>query len=269
MAMKLIFFTNPMKPQAEELMKKLVSAALGMGMAALSTTSDEGLSELLREGAGDTFCVVTLGGDGTILRAVSAASPYEIPVLGVNMGRVGFFSEVGADDFPEALEKLRSGDLTLEHAAMLTCEVNGEPMGDCLNDFSIHRQELSSITHLELSIDGDSVGEVMADGLIVATPSGSTAYTMSAGGPVVAPKLECMLVTPICPHSLTVRPIVTSADSIVRAELKCVARLSCDGQNRRVLRPGDEVVFRRSELAARFIRFEKRNVFRLIREKLR
>ena len=269
MVMKLIFFTNPMKPNASSLMEELVSVARERGVEAFSATTDEGLSELVSGEASDAFCVVTIGGDGTILRAVSAASPYGVPVLGVNMGRVGFFSEVGTSGFPEALDKLLRGDYSIEHAAMLSCEVNGEDMGDCLNDFSIHRQELSSITQLDLSIDGDSVGDVMADGLIVATPSGSTAYTMSAGGPVVAPKLECILVTPICPHSLTVRPIVTASDSVVRAELKCIARLSCDGQNARVLMPGDVVTFGKAERTARFIRFEKRNVFRLIREKLR
>jgi NAD+ kinase len=267
--MKLLFFTNPMKPNAVTLMNELLETARERELDVLSTASDEGLAELLRSGAEDIFCVVTLGGDGTILRAVSAASPYGVPVLGVNMGRVGFFSEVGAEGFSGALDKLIAGDYYVEHAAMLSCEVNGESMGDCLNDFSVHRQELSSITQLELSIDGDEVGDVMADGLIVATPSGSTAYTMSAGGPVVAPKLECILVTPICPHSLTVRPIVTSSESVVKANLKCVARLSCDGRNVRILYPGDVVTFGRSETAARFIRFGKRNIFRLIREKLR
>ena len=141
-------------------------------------------------------------------------------------------------------------------------------MGDCLNDFSVHRQELSSITQLELVIDGDTVGNVMADGLIVATPSGSTAYTMSAGGPVVAPKLDCILVTPICPHSLTVRPIVSSVDSVVEVTLKCACGLSGDGRQTAVLSPGDRLVFSRSKRSASFIRFKKRNVFRLIREKL-
>lgn len=266
--MKLIFFTNPNKPRACELMEELMAQAALAGAETCSTTRDEELAALI---AGDSgvFCVVTIGGDGTILRAVSAASPYGVPVLGVNMGRVGFFSEISTEGFAGVLEKLSSGDYMLEHASMLNCTVNGESMGECLNDFSVHRQELSSITQLELSVDGDEVGNVMADGLIVATPSGSTAYTMSAGGPVVAPKLNCILVTPICPHSLTVRPIVTSADSVVTANIKCECRLSRDGQNIRVLHAGDRLGFSRSPRTAAFIRLEKRNVFRLIREKLR
>jgi NAD+ kinase len=267
--MKLIFFTNPIKPGAEALMEQLVREAKLRGAETFSVTGSERLEALLEEEHDGVFCVVTLGGDGTILRAVSEASEFGIPVLGVNMGRVGFFSEIGTDGFGEALEKLFSGDFTVERPSMLSCFVNGESMGDCLNDFSIHRQELASITQLDLAIDGDEIGTVMADGLIVGTPSGSTAYTMSAGGPVVGPKLDCILVTPICPHSLTVRPIVTSTDSEVEVTLQSTSRLSRDGQNIKILYPGDSVVFRRSERTAGFIRFKKRNVFKLIREKLR
>ncbi|MBQ4448447.1 MAG: NAD(+)/NADH kinase [Clostridia bacterium] len=266
--MKLVFFTNPQKENAPELMEKLAEEAREKGFDTLSASTDEGLEELLSRGVSDLLCVVTIGGDGTVLRAVSSASEYGVPVLGVNMGRVGFFSEVDTGSFEEALGKLISGDYTVEHPSMLTCLLNGRPVGDCLNDFSVHRQELSSITQLELVIDGDTVGNVMADGLIVATPSGSTAYTMSAGGPVVAPKLDCILVTPICPHSLTVRPIVSSVDSVVEVTLKCACGLSGDGRQTAVLSPGDRLVFSRSERSASFIRFNKRNVFRLIREKL-
>ena len=266
--MKLIFFTNPQKQNALELMEKLVAEASQKGFAAVSSTSDEELRGLLSGDIGDLLCVVTIGGDGTVLRAVSAASLCRVPVLGVNMGRVGFFSEIDTDRFSDALDKLVSKDYTVEHPSMLTCILNGETVGDCLNDFSVHRQELSSITQLELTIDGDTVGNVMADGLIVATPSGSTAYTMSAGGPVVAPKLDCILVTPICPHSLTVRPIVSSDSSVIEVQLKCTARLNGDGQNVRVLHEGDRLVFKMSGRTADFIRFNKRNVFKLIREKL-
>ncbi len=265
---KLIFFTNPNKPNAGELMVKLAACARDHGIEAIETSGHEALDAIIAENA-DAFAVVTLGGDGTILRAVNSASRCGIPVLGVNMGRIGFFSEIGADEFELALDKLTAGDYRFECPAMLSCFVNGEKQGDCLNEFSVHRQELASITQLRLVIDGDEVGTVMADGLIVGTPSGSTAYTMSAGGPVVAPRLECLLVTPICPHSLTVRPIVAAADSVITAAIECTCRLSGDGQNIRILEPGDEVVFRRSERTAKFIRFGDRNVFRLIREKLK
>lgn len=266
--MKLVFFTNLNKPNAADMMRELTSIAAGRGAEVYSAVESDELYDLIEGCCSDAFCVVTLGGDGTVLRAVSAASKRGIPVLGVNMGRVGFFSEISAAGFNDALTKLENGDYYIENAAMLTCLINGEIMGECLNDFSIHRQELASITHIGLSVDGDDVGDVMADGLIVATTSGSTAYTMSAGGPVVAPKLDCILVTPICPHSLTVRPIVTSSESVIRVEVKCTCRLSGDGNNLKILFPGDEAVFTRASRSAGFIRFNKRNVFRLIREKL-
>lgn len=250
-------------------MKELVELSESRGVSAVYSSGEEELRAAAAEHAGDVFCVVTLGGDGTILRAVSIASQHGLPVLGVNMGRVGFFSEIGADDFGSALDDLLSGSYYFEEPSMLGCSLNGESMGECLNDFAIHRQELSSITHLGLSIDGESVGEVMADGLIISTPSGSTAYTMSAGGPVVAPKLECILVTPVCPHSLTIRPIVAAKDSVITVVSKCTCRLSRDGQNAAVLEEGDRLVFTSSERTAKFIRFKRRNIFRLIREKLR
>lgn len=184
------------------------------------------------------------------------------------MGRVGFFSEICADEFEPALDRLQSGDYRVEQRTMLKCFVNGEPVGECLNDYAIHRQELSSIAQFDLAIDGDDAGNVMADGLIVATPTGSTAYTMSAGGPVVAPKLDCILVTPVCPHSLTIRPIVASVDSVVEVRLMSKCRLSGDGQNVRVLEPGDTVTVLRSEHSAGFVRFKNRNVFNLLRKKL-
>lgn len=250
-------------------MEELKSLVESKGIGSVVIDHERMLSELPSKDWEEAFCVVAVGGDGTILRAASAASRFGKPVLGVNMGRIGFFSEIGTDGFEEAIDKLAKGEYFIEESSMLSCSVNEEHMGDCLNDFVLHRQELSSITHIDLDIDGDEIGDVMADGLIVGTPSGSTAYTMSAGGPVVAPKLDCILVTPICPHSLTVRPIVASCDSVVNVELKCTCRLNMDGQDLRVLTPGDRLSFRRSDRIARFIRFENRNVFRLIREKLK
>jgi len=266
--MKLLFSTNPYKENGPALMSRLAELSAAKGNEVEVAMGCEELTWLIEDKWSDADCIVTIGGDGTILRAMHMASLYHIPVLGINMGRVGFFSEIGTDEFEPALERLLAGNYTVERRSMLRCFVNGETVGDCLNDYSIHRQELSSIVQLDLTVDGDSVGNVMADGLIVATPSGSTAYTMSAGGPVVAPKLDCMLVTPVCPHSLTIRPIVTSADSVVEAQVLSRCRLIEDGQNIKVLEPGDRITVNRSPHIAEFIRFDRRNVFKLLREKL-
>ncbi len=239
----------------------------GHGVEAYSAVGNEELS-LLAEKHSDALAIITIGGDGTILRAMHTAAKFGIPVLGINMGRVGFYSEIGTEGFPEALKRLKEGSYFTEYRSMLQGTVNGEHIGDCLNDYSVHRQELSSIVQLDLSVDEDDVGNLMADGLVIATPSGSTAYTISAGGPVVAPRLDCILVTPICPHSLTVRPIAAAADSVIKVRLKSVCRISEDGQNTRILYPGDELKISRSRYTAGFIRFEKRNVFKLLREKL-
>lgn len=267
--MNLILFANKNKPDTFERMLEIKKTAESSGVGCIALNGEEQLWELSPDQWNDAFCIVAVGGDGTVLRAATAASRFKKPVLGVNMGRIGFFSEIGADEFFSALNKLKSGEYFIERTSMLNCELNGKLMGACLNDFVIHRQELSSITHLDLEIDGDGVGDVMADGLIVGTPAGSTAYTMSAGGPVVAPKLDCILATPICPHSLTVRPIVASSSSEIVVRVKSACRLSMDGQDLKILAPNDVLSFRRSDTSASFVRFNNRNVFKLIREKLK
>lgn len=267
--MKLIIYTNPNKHDADSMLLKLKDAAKRFEAEIVCAESILELPNVLAREHSGVKAVVTLGGDGTILRAASCALPYGIPVLGVNLGRVGFFSEISVDGFDSAFQKLIDGDYFIEQPTLVECALNGESMGECLNDFVLHRQELSSITHISFSIDDDEIGDLMADGIIISTPSGSTAYTLSAGGPVVAPKLDCILVTPICPHSLTVRPIVTSVDSVIKVRVKSECMLSRDGRNLCVLHPSDELVFKKSPYRAKFVRFEKRNIFKLIREKLR
>ena len=266
--MRLLFFTNPNKPNASHLMGELFGIASTMGHCCTSVTDTTELLNTVNTEGDCISCIVTMGGDGTILRAVVAGAKHNIPILGVNMGRVGFFSEIGTDGFLYALERMQRGDYHIEQRGMLRCYVENKPIADCMNDFTLHRQELASTVQLEITIDGDNVGNLMADGLIISTPSGSTAYTMSAGGPVVAPSLNCMLITPICPHSLTVRPIVASVDSVVYVTVESECRLIADGQNLMRLLPNSIVRVERSVYTASFIRFDKRNIFKLIREKL-
>ncbi len=266
--MKLLFFANPNKNGSMQALERLLACAGARGVKCAWATDADRLLSLADEGWKDALCLVTLGGDGTILSAVYRASKLSMPVLGVNLGRVGFFSEISGDEFDGALTRLSEGNYYIERKMMLSCYVNDKFAGDCLNDFTIHRQALSSIVQLNYDIDGDEVGNLMADGLIVSTPSGSTGYTISAGGSVVAPRLECLLVTPICPHSLTVRPIVAPSDSEVRIKAISRAQLLADGRRCVRLYNGDIVLVRQSDSRAEFIRFEKRNIFKLIREKL-
>ncbi len=266
--MKLLFFTNPNKNGAVEILAKLIVCAEAMGVECVCATDTEELSKLAKSDGASALCLVTLGGDGTILRAVGAAALTDTPILGINLGRVGFFSEIGAEEFENALIRIMSGEYHIERKRMLSCCVNDVCVGDCLNDFTLHRQSLSSIVQLEYDIDGDEVGNLMADGLIISTPSGSTGYTISAGGSVVAPRLECILVTPICPHSLTVRPIVTGFDSVITVKSKGECQLIADGRNLCKIDPEDVATVFDADKSVGFIRFKKRNIFKLIREKL-
>lgn len=155
---------------------------------------------------------LTLGGDGTILRAARYVTPLDIPLLGVNMGKLGFLTEVGAQDLYKVLLRVKQGDYTLEKRNMLQLTVwRGEKMtckAHALNDMVVESADRSRLTRLSLKIAGEPMANAPSDGLIIATATGSTAYSLSAGGPVVHPSLKVSIITPICPHALHARPLV-------------------------------------------------------------
>ncbi len=212
--------------------------------------------------------IVAIGGDGTILRTALMAAKRDIPTLGVNLGRIGFLSEVVLRELPDALKRIARGDYLTENCMMLECAVNGKQTFRCLNDFILYKRAFSGVSHISIYVDGSDAGSVFADGLIASTPTGSTAYSMSAGGPVIAPGLNAVIITPICPHSLTARPIVASDKSVVAFVMNSRGYLSADGNQKIALEKGDWVEVRRSERSAKLLRLHKRNIYALIRQKL-
>jgi len=220
-------------------------------------------------------CLVVLGGDGTLLGVARKAAPGGIPVLGVNMGNLGFLTEVDPPDLTGALEKLIQGEYVIEERMMLDAGVyrNGALVWQslALNDTVISKGAFARLIYLEALVDDEYVTTYPADGLIIATPTGSTAYSLSAGGPLVTPNLELMLVTPICPHSLWARPLVIGAESKVKinilSELDKIM-LTMDGQYGFKLQKKDSVVISRSPHRAKFIRLKPSRFFYLLREKL-
>jgi len=218
--------------------------------------------------------IVSLGGDGTVLEAAREAAPYDVPVLGVNYGRLGFLCEVERGELYTALEKVINKEYVIEERLMMIANLkNSEnPMQYIvLNDVVFLRESSDSLITLQVKLSGDPILSPSADGLIVATPTGSTAYSLSAGGPVVSPEVEAMLITFIAPHALSSRPLVISHNEIVDVSLTrgSTCRVSFDGKHIMMLKPGDTVRIVKSPIKAKFIRLRGRSFPNVVREKLR
>jgi NAD+ kinase len=215
--------------------------------------------------------LMVLGGDGTFLHAFEAAMPHDIPMLGVNLGRVGFLSEIQPDHLEEDVELLASGRYNFESRMLLEVKTASGQRAFALNEVAFNRSDSSvGVLSLSVSAGGAVMDRFSGDGLIVATPTGSTAYSMAAGGPIVAPGLDCMLLTPICPHTLAARPIVISDSQVVSVSIlgdKRRARVIVDG--RYVMAPDDgPVTVCRADRNIRFVRLRPHSFFELLRGKL-
>lgn len=219
--------------------------------------------------------ILVLGGDGTILRTARKAAAYDKPLLGINMGRLGFLAEAELSDYEQILDIIASGTYTTESRMMIRADLfrNGEKMSEfiALNDIAIAKGSFARIIHLEAYINGEFVNSYAADGLLVSTPTGSTAYSLSAGGPVINPAMTCILLTPICPHTLNSRPIVTDAGSKIEIAVNDTNRdilITIDGQEGAALQKGDRVVISKAQLEAKLIRICGNGFFNLLRDKL-
>lgn len=226
---------------------------------------------------GNTDLLVTLGGDGSILRAARMGCRHGVPVLGVNMGRLGFLAEVEPREWASKLEMVITGDYWIEERMMLHAEIwrGGEKIEasfEALNDVVISRGALARAVRLSTHIDGGFLTTYVADGVIVSTPTGSTAYALAAGGPILPPELKNILLIPIAPHLCMERAIVLSQGATVRTEVATdhAVQLTVDGQFDVSLCDGDMMVVRASPYASYFVRTQERNYFyRTLMERLR
>jgi len=221
--------------------------------------------------AADIIAVV--GGDGTILKVAKIAAEAGKPIIGINAGRLGYLASVGADDLT-ALKRLINGDFSVENRAMILAQLfEGDTLLNechCLNDAVISHGAVTTIIDLKLRLDNDEFG-YRADGVIAATPSGSTAYSMSAGGPIVDPTLDCFLLTPICPHTLVNRPMVVNSTKTVEITVDsskdAMIYLSCDGESISEIKKGNTVKISRSAVTAKFIKLSDVSVYKVFSEK--
>ncbi len=227
--------------------------------------------------AGTVDMLFVFGGDGTVLRALDMYVDRDIPILGVNLGRLGFLLETQTQELPEALDMLVRGEYAIERRMMLYAEgmCNGKPVSAyATNEVSISRGLSQRMIALDALVGGALVDHYIADGVVLASPTGSTAYSLSAGGPIVSPDVPCFVLNPICPHTLQSRPIVLSADEPVTLllnmkEMREGMQLSIDGQAISRMRNGERLTVMRSPHDAQLVRFSRaRNFFSLLKDKL-
>lgn len=200
--------------------------------------------------------VVSLGGDGTMLRAAQHAHAADVPLLGVNLGTLGYLTEVDPSHEVEAVRRVLAGDFEVQDRMMLACDVDGTSFVG-LNEVLVERASHRRLVRLGVKVGGESLGDFNADGIIVATPTGSTAYALSAGGPIVSPRAECLVVVPVSPHMVFARPFVLAADEVVEITVResgQAASLSLDGHLGRDLDRGATAVVRRHERPLKLVR---------------
>ncbi len=218
---------------------------------------------------------IALGGDGTLLSAGRAVATYGVPIIGVNLGSLGFLTEVPITELYATLEAVDKGDCPLEVRGMVHCQLlRGEECiaeYDALNDAVVNRSAISRLVSFDLYVDGIFVSNYLADGVIVSTPTGSTAYSVAAGGPVLMPSVDAFVICPVCPHALTHRPLVvrdTAQIEILCRSVEQDAFLSIDGQVGVPVIDGDRVVCRKSRYQVKLMRLRK-TFFEVLRTKLK
>jgi len=220
--------------------------------------------------------IIVLGGDGTLLSVARLVEDHDVPILGVNLGGLGFLTEITLEELYRVLERVVQGDFVTDERVVLNAAVirRGERLAEfvVLNDAVINKGALARIIDLETTINGEYLTTFKSDGLIISTPTGSTAYSLSAGGPIVYPSLHCIIITPICPHTLTNRPIVVPNDVQIRATLKTKQQeviLTLDGQQGFSLEFEDVIEVRKAEGRILLIKSPYRHYFEVLREKLK
>lgn len=222
----------------------------------------------------DMSFAIVLGGDGTVLAAFRQIAPSGVPLLAINTGHMGFLTETYLNNLHPALEKVLAGDYQIEERTMLEVRLLREetPLWEalCLNEMVLHREPMTSMCHFEIKIGRHAPVDIAADGIIISTPTGSTAYSLSAGGPVVTPGVPVLQLSPICPHSLASRALVFADTEVVTVFPASPNRLVMvvDGNGGSYVLPEDKVKIERSPHNARFIRLKAPEFFHVLREKL-
>ncbi|MBP5384642.1 MAG: NAD(+)/NADH kinase [Lachnospiraceae bacterium] len=266
--------TNENKDQGGAVSKKISAYLQGKGCTCTCEVLSDNPSRedfVLPQG---TECVIVTGGDGTMIRAAGLIAG-SVPMIGVNLGTLGFLEEIEVAHLEKMLDRLIAGDFEIENRMMLSGTCRNEPELDALNDIVITRTGSLKILHFEIFVNEMLLGTYTADGMIVSTPTGSTAYNLSAGGPIVEPDAMAILLTPICPHNLNTRAIVLSADDVIRIRISernpgdgRHAAASFDGGRELELYPDESITIRRAGIDTKLIRLNKESFLNLLARKM-
>jgi NAD+ kinase len=266
------------KPEAAQLAAQVAVWLMARGLAAVAVGADVEVAGAAAGGPdelGDCDLVVVLGGDGTLLHAARMLGGREVPMLGVNLGSLGFMTDVPVERTFEALEHALAGRCTYERRTKLAVRVERGAAtvlcGEALNDAVVSKNALARVADIGATVDGARLATLKADGVIVSTPTGSSAYGLAAGGPLVHPGVAAVVVTPICPHTLTQRPIVLPDHMRVELELLSDGEMfvTLDGHTGCALEQGDRIVLERSPSAAVLVRADQAGYFEVLRQKLK
>jgi NAD+ kinase len=221
----------------------------------------------------DADFAVSMGGDGTLLKTAARVGRKDIPIVGVNIGRLGFLADVNPTELERAITNLYSGDYVVSEHAILVAESDGAPIKECpyaLNDISVLKRDSASMIAIRTSVNDEYVVTYQADGLIVTTPMGSTAYSLSNGGPIITPETDIICLTPVAPHSLNVRPIVIPDNSVVTLKVESRSHnflIAVDGRSES-LPEGTLITIRKADYTAKVVRFCDHRYFSTLREKM-
>lgn len=274
------------KPEDRNVSMTLRALAGFLEQKKVSIMLDEGIADIFPESAHPVVdretladkcnLAIVVGGDGTLLNAARSLAESSIAVLGVNLGRLGFLVDVSPEDMTQQLEKILAGDFIEEQRTLLHASItrNNELLSEAaaLNDVVVHKKDAARMIELDTWIDGCFLNTNRSDGLIVSTPTGSTAYALSGGGPILHPKLDAITLVPICPHTLSNRPIVVHDDSVIEIIIHKgtqQATVSCDGQISHSLQAGDHITIRKHQHTLRLLHPQGHDFFAVLREKLR
>ena len=279
-AKKIGVFCKPKASSATDILGKLIPwlrkqnyhIFLDTGTAAII---NETSSYEKREISQQADLLIVLGGDGTLLSVARAAHPHNIPILAVNLGNLGFLAEISIDELYPTLENILAGKFEIENRMLLNACIwrNGEKVEDhnVLNDVVINKGAVARVINLQVLVDGQYMTSYRADGLIIATPTGSTAYSLSAGGPIIHPSMHTLVLSPICPFTLTNRSILIPDQSIIQVKLAAEyddVRVTLDGQEGYDMRAGDILEIKKTKTSLQLIRGPNKNYYQILRDKL-
>lgn len=277
--MKIALIVNKDKPLAAQAARRVIQELEPYDAAFLSCEDCpvEGSMVMSSEEAiiRDCDIAVTVGGDGTIIHNAKYAALYGKPLLGINLGRVGFVANIEPDEMDE-LKKLITGEYRIQKRMLLeiTIEKDGETRQfTAMNEAVIHRDSLSNMVDIAVELDGERIISYRADGMMFSTPTGSTAYSFSAGGPIIEPDMRCILLTPVCPQALSPRQVVFGEDSVLSARVHPMSTLKCymtvDGQNYIPISSDDVITVKKSPKELQLIILKEKNFYTLLNEKLK